>query len=265
MMNAAFAAMGLDWRYLAFDVELDDLREAILGANRLGFVGLNLTAPHKTSGLALVDLIDDSAERWGSVNTIRFEQDAERPARGLRARGLNTDVEGLMRSLAQDLGFRAAGASVVVLGAGGAGRMAALRLASEGIASLYVINRTPAKVVEVEAEVRERFPNVQFFPDLPEGPVDLVVNATSLGLRPEDPLPFDFSTHGWSPASMALDLNYQPSETPFLAAAKAAGCRTANGLGMLLHQGAVALELWTGRPAPVDVMRRALEKHIYGT
>lgn len=157
------------------------------------------------------------------------------------------------------------GAKVLVLGAGGAGRTAALKLASEGPAEMYLVNRTLNKAEAVASEIEKRQPGLKVRVGYPSGRVGLVVNATSVGLKPEDGLPFDEAKFKLSAAEAAYDMIYRPAETPFLRMAKSAGCRCANGLGMLLYQGAKALELWCGQPAPVEVMRAALAKNIYGS
>ena len=277
MQNAGIAALGLNWRYLAFDVHPDRLREAIDGARAMKFIGLNLTVPHKLLAVDLVDVLDESARMWGAVNTIRFEaQDASGAWKPLgefadavpettRAHGFNTDADAITRSLREDLRAEPSGASVLLLGAGGAGRTAALKLAAEGVRELFLVNRTTAKAEAIAAEIQARFPATKAVTGYPTGRVDLVLNATSLGLKPDDELPFDAKTFSLSQAAAAYDMIYRPAETPFLRAATNAGCRVANGLGMLLYQGARALELWTGRKAPIEVMREALRKNIYGS
>ena len=276
MHNAGFAALGLDWRYVAFDVTPDRLAAAIAGAAVMKFIGINLTVPHKILAMDLVDVLDESARQWGAVNTIRFEgQDAngpwrpmrefvEAPPERVRSHGFNTDADGLARALREELQFDAPGKKVLVLGAGGAGRTAALKLAADGVSELHLVNRTRAKAELVGAEIHKRYPSVNVCSDYPKGAVDLVLNATSLGLREADELPFDEREFAPDRATAAYDMIYRPAETPFLKAAGAAGCRIANGLGMLLYQGAAALELWTGREAPIDVMREALRRTIYG-
>jgi len=260
MQNAGIAALGLNWRYLACEVNPDFLREAITGAKRLGFVGVNLTVPHKLLALELVDALDDSARTWGAVNTIRFEVQDGKPI----ARGFNTDADAITRSVREELSLELRGAKVLLLGAGGAGRVAALKLAAEGVGELHLVNRTEAKAAAVAAEIRERNPGVKVAVGYPASAVDLLLNATSLGLKSGDPLPFDVAKFSLGQARTVYDMIYRPAETPLLQAARAAGCRSANGLGMLLHQGVRALEIWTGQPAPVAVMRRALEKNVYG-
>ncbi len=279
MQNAGLAALGLDWRYLAFDVRPADLPAALAGARALRLIGLNLTVPHKLLALDLVEALDASARTWGAVNTIRFEaRQGAGPWRPLgewtevpddaevRALGFNTDADAIETALREDLGLSLAGTRVVLLGAGGAGRTAALKLAAAGVAVLHLVNRTCARAEALAAEIACRYPAVRVVVGYPDsaGAVDLVLNATSLGLRPDDPPPWDAVALDLRRVGAAYDMIYRPAETRFLAAARAAGCRTANGLGMLLHQGARALEIWTGRPAPLEPMRRALEASVYG-
>jgi shikimate dehydrogenase len=275
MQNAAFTALQLDWRYLAADVPPDQLRAAIAGAKAMGFIGLNLTVPHKLLALEMVDAIDEKAKLFGAVNTIVFEtRDATGqwtplgrlstdPSGEIRSHGYNTDADGLIRSLKEDFQWPdLRGANVVLLGAGGAARSAALRLAEEGIGSLCIINRTVEKATQLMAEVTTQFPSVTpaFMPDA----ADLIINATSLGIKPDDSLPISLNGLKSCHPKRAYDVIYRPAETPFLRAAKSLGCQTANGLGMLLYQGAAALELWSGRPEPIEIMRAALRKNIYG-
>lgn len=274
MQNAGFAALSLNWRYLAFEVAPKDLRQAIAGAQVMGFVGLNLTVPHKLLAPEMLDVLDESARAWGAVNTVRFEgRLADGSWRGLgdfpdrppevRSQGFNTDADAVVRALREDLGWEPAGASVLLLGAGGAGRTAAMRLAAEGVSELFLHNRTASKAEAVAQEIRSRWPRVNVASGYPGRPVDLVLNATSLGLRPDDPLPLDQRLFPLERSKAVYDMIYRPAETPLLKLARAAGCRAANGLGMLLHQGAKALEIWTSRTAPLAAMRRALEASVY--
>jgi shikimate dehydrogenase len=152
---------------------------------------------------------------------------------------------------------------VLLLGAGGAGRTAALKLAAEKVAELFLVNRTRSKAESLAAEICRRYPGVKVTVGYPPATVELVLNATSLGLRADDVLPFDEAKFSLGKAGAAYDMVYRPAETALLKRARAAGCRAANGLGMLLFQGARALELWSGRPAPVEVMRAALKKNVY--
>jgi len=276
MHNAAFAAFGLNWRYLAFEVHPDRLRNAIAGARAMEFSGLNLTVPHKVLAMDIVDELDESAKTWGAVNTIRLEaRDPggqwrplhcfSEPVSGeIRAQGFNTDAHGIARSLREDLGLNLSGLKVLLLGTGGAGQVAALRLAVENVSELFLVDYVMAKAEAVAEEIRKRHPRVKATVGFPKGPVDLLLNATPIGLKEGDPSPLDEKQFSLRQASAVYDMIYKPAETKLLAAARAAGCKSANGLGMLLHQGAKAFEIWTGQPAPLDVMRRALEQSIYG-
>jgi shikimate dehydrogenase len=276
MQNAGIAELGLNWRYLAFEVHPDDLRPAIEGAKKMNFIGLNLTVPHKLLAFEFVDVLDESAKLWGAVNTIRFEgrtssgswqplRDFEEAPRELRSHGFNTDADAITRSLAEDLGVHLAGARALVLGAGGAGRTAALKLAGSGVSELFLVNRTRLKAEQVLGEIEKRFPMVKANLGYPRsGRVDLLLNATSLGLKADDTLPCDSNEFDLGRAEAVYDMIYRPAQTPLLQSAAAAGCRTANGIGMLLYQGAKALEIWTGHPAPIVAMRKALETNVYG-
>ena len=278
MQNAALGALGVNWRYLAFDVRPEELAQAIAGAKAMRFIGLNLTVPHKLLAMDMVDVLDESARTWGAVNTIRFEGADEtgawQPLRAfpsalpdqIRSQGFNTDADAIIQSLAEDLNLAPRGSSILLLGAGGAGRVAALRLAAENVSELFLINRTTSKADSLASEIRARFPQVNVVVGYPRRgrKISLALNATSLGLGPSDDLPFDTQEFSLLQAEAVYDMIYWPAQTPFLKMAAAAGCRVANGLGMLLYQGAKALELWTGRKPPIEVMREALQKNIYG-
>jgi shikimate dehydrogenase len=264
MHNAAFAVLGLNWRYLAFEVHPDDLRAAIEGARAMGFAGLNLTVPHKLLALELVDALDKSAKKWGAVNTVRFETAGVAGRSKIRAVGFNTDADAMVTALREDLKLELRGAKVFLLGAGGVGRTAALKLAAEKVAELFLVNRTQSKARAVAAEIKKQFPSTNVTVGYPKSGMDLLVNATSLGLKAGDKSPLDGKQFSLERTRAVYDMIYRPAETALLKIAKQAGCKTANGLGMLLHQGAKAFEIWTGKPAPLDVMRRALEQNIYG-
>jgi len=261
MQNAGIGELELNWRYLACDVNPDNLREAIDGARAMNFIGLNLTVPHKLLAVNMMDELDASAKRWGAVNTVRFEERGGK----IRAIGYNTDADAIAPAVFEDLRVKLHGIKVLLLGAGGAGRTAALKFASEKVGELFLVNRTKSKANAVAREARHRFPKVRITVGYPAGAVDLVVNATSLGLKPGDPLPFDGKQFSLRQTSAVFDMIYRPAETPLLKAAAKAGCKTANGIAMLLYQGAKALEIWSGKRAPIDAMRWALEKEVYGS
>jgi shikimate dehydrogenase len=275
MQNAGMASLGLNWRYLAFEVSPDHLQQAITGAKAMKFIGINLTVPHKLLAMKMVDALDESARRWGAVNTIRFEArdntGAWQPLRTwadspseIRSHGFNTDADAIAQAVREDLSVQLAGARVLLLGAGGAGRTAALKLADENVRELFLVNRTQAKAQLLADEIREHWPGVKVSMGYPSERIDLVLNATSLGLKEGDTLPFDESRFSLDRTTAVYDMIYRPAETLLLKRAKELGSRTTNGLSMLLYQGAKALEIWTGQSAPVDVMRRALEENVYG-
>lgn len=279
MHNPTMAAMGLDWNYLAFDVHPDDLSVVLTGARQMGFVGLNLTVPHKLLAHAMVDYLDESARKWGAVNTIRFEGHTgdelwkpvwqlERPEiSAWRMAGFNTDADAVVRAINEELDLPVTGNSVLLLGAGGAGKVAALKLADAGVGRLHLVNRTQSKCEILAQDIHKLYPGVDVrtgYPDSGEN-LDLVINATSSGLKDSDPLPFDPAQLDLKNVAKAYDMIYQPAETKFLAAARNAGCRTSNGLGMLLYQGVAALEIWSGMAVPADLMRQALSNHVYHT
>jgi shikimate dehydrogenase len=277
MHNAGLSALQLNWRYLAFDVHPANLAAAVDGAKAMRYIGLNLTVPHKELAVDMVDLLDPRAREWRAVNTIVFEcqdeagnwvplgQADENSTRPLRTHGYNTDADAIIQSLKEDFAWpNLAGCSVLLLGAGGAARSAALRLAEEKIGSLHLVNRTAGKASDLAEVVQGRHPGVQVSVGYPATGVDLVINATSLGLRADDPLPIVADWLQSNRPPRVYDMIYRPTETALLRTARAAGCRVANGLGMLLYQGAEALRLWTGQAPPIHVMRDALRKHLAG-
>lgn len=258
MQNAAFAAAGLDLVYLAFAVTPSGLPAALAGLKALGFRGANVTVPHKEAVIKYLDAVEPTAARIGAVNTIVNE--------GGRLTGYNTDASGFLRSL-QEAGFDPAGKKAVILGAGGAARAVAFALAGAGCTGLTIANRTLERAGHLAAalaglsvlvkacalEEEELRPRVE--------EADLVVNATSAGMAPMEgavPLPAAWLHAG----QWVYDLVYNPLETRFLRDARQRGCRAISGLGMLLYQGAAAFTLWTGKPAPVEVMGEALRKAI---
>jgi shikimate dehydrogenase len=276
MQNAGIEGLAKNWRYLAFDVHPHELRKVIDGAKAMNFIGLNLTVPHKLLAVDIVDVIDPRAKKWGAVNTVVFETrkagkwvpvgqvDAVEVGE-VRSRGYNTDADAIVQSILEDFKWsNLRGASVLLLGAGGAARSCALRLAEEKIGTMHLINRTKEKARQLGAEIKKENAKVSLFYDYPVTPVDLVINATSLGLKPDDPLPIDLDWLKAKKPKRVYDMIYRPAETSVVRHARKLGCKTANGLGMLLYQGAKALELWSGKKAPLKIMREALRLEVYG-
>ena len=246
MQNAALRALSLDGEYSAIAVESADLLETVRGLLAQGFAGLNVTIPHKQAILPLMDELANSARVIGAVNTIV----------NLNGRmiGHNTDAAGFMRGLT-NAGFNPAGARVLVLGAGGAARAVVYAL-SDAKASVVIWNRTHERAERLASDF-----GADAIDCLPMGTLsrfDLIINTTSIGMSPHpDETPLQFPM-GETPPQWVYDLVYRPRETRFLREARAAGARTIGGLDMLVYQGAEAFTLWTGRAAPVDVMRNAI-------
>jgi shikimate dehydrogenase len=243
--NAAFEALGLPWVYVPLPVQPGRVAAAVAGLRALGFAGANVTMPHKTEVAGVVDDLSDDARRLRAVNTIVVGPEA--------TSGHNTDAPGFERFLRQDAGFDPAGGTALLFGAGGAARACALALGRAGAARISVAARDPARAdlaptleglgVELVLVPFERAREVR---------ADLVVNATPLGILAES-LP----TPAFGPEVVVVDLLYRPPTTPLLTAAREAGARAFGGLGLLLHQAALSFELWTGQPAPLDVMSAA--------
>ncbi|WP_221032284.1 shikimate dehydrogenase [Actomonas aquatica] len=261
MHNAALAVMAQDhptygdWRYFRFDVPPADLPLALNRLHAAGFHGLNLTVPHKVLACDTIAHVDPSARPIGAVNTLR------RTTNGWH--GFNTDGYGLATAVTETLGIQISGTPVILLGAGGAARGAAVECLARGCASLHIANRTAANrdaLLTALAPLAGDIPLHGFAPaeppaDLPVGA--LLINATSAGLHPEDPLPIDLAALP-TPAGV-YDMIYNPAESALLAQARERGLPHANGLSMLIHQGARALEIWTDTPVPVDAMRQAVQ------
>ncbi len=256
MQNAALAEMGLDAVYLAFDVPPERLETALRGLAAVGAAGVNLTIPLKEWVVPLLDWVTPEAKRIGAVNTVKIT--------GTRLEGYNTDAPGFLASL-RAAGFEPAGERCLVLGAGGSARAVALALAHAG-ARLTLANRTAARAAELARILRDEGMGSVTLVDQADhaalqrvlAEAALLVNTTPVGMAPhaDDPLPVPASA--LHPQLLVYDLIYNPAETRLLAAARRAGARGANGIGMLAHQGALALEIWTGRPAPVATMERVL-------
>jgi len=260
--NAGLQALGEDAVYLAFDVPPEEVLALLQCMATLGFRGANLTIPHKEIACRGMDILSPEAVRAGSVNTVVFHEDGQ-------LEGHSTDGYGLTQSLREAFSMEFAHADVLILGCGGAGRAAALEAAGRGARSILLANRTPSKAMALAAELGETCPDcaidaAQIWPPSPEQTraCNLLLNATAIGMKPEDGSPL--SPGHFTDTQVFLDMVYVTRETPLMKAAAAAGARCANGLGMLLHQGARSLEIWTGKPAPLEVMRRALSAAVYG-
>ena len=249
MHNAAFEQMGLPYCYLAIEVKPEDLPDAVRAIRAFGIRGVNLTVPHKEKVIALLDEIDEEAAFMGAVNTIVNT--------GGRLKGYNTDGRGFMKMLDEE-DVDVTGKDVFICGAGGGSRAISYYL-SEKAKSLRIFNVNRGKLEKLVSDLGGIRDNVSASGGIKEaGEASLFINATPLGLKPEDPLPADPTL--FSPKTIVGDLIYR--ETPLLREAKKRGLKTFNGLGMLLWQGVLASELWTGIHPPHETMRKALLEKI---
>jgi shikimate dehydrogenase len=249
--NTAFAELGLNWMSLAFEVAPGQAPAALAGMRALGLAGLSVTMPHKADVAALVDECLAPAAELGAVNCV-INRDGV-------LHGANTDGAGFLASLVRGADFEPSGRRCLVVGAGGAARAVVLALAQAGATEVVVLNRTPERAAAAAALAGPVGRVAQAGDEADAAQADLVVNATPVGMS-------DGGAEGWLVApdllhrgQVVADLVYVPRPTPWLAAAAAAGARPVDGLGMLVHQAAAQLELWTGTAPPVDAMWNAAE------
>lgn len=261
MQEAAFAAVGLNWRYLTLEVEPTNLANAVEGARALGIKGFNLTIPHKVAVMQYLDDITLEARIIGAVNTVRRE--------GNRWIGENTDGKGFMRGLTNDAEIDPNDKNVVILGAGGAARAIATELALAGIARLNLINRSKDRVEQVVQDLQNSTDVDVTYEiwhgtyDVPSD-VDLLINATSIGLYPDiDAMP-DINLSAAKKDILVSDAVFNPAETKFLKYASSLNLQTLDGLSMLVYQGVLGFEMWTGEQAPESVMKEALQQALGG-
>ena len=264
MHNAAFETLEMNWRYVAFRVAPAGLGQALRGVAALGMAGVNVTIPHKESAAGLLDELDSLARQIAAVNTVRVS--------GGRLMGFNTDAAGVVDALISDGGMPASGRRCVVVGAGGGGRAAAFALAAAGASRITVLNRTERKARNLADAVHRAAPGCKVEP-APLAPetisravedAEIVVHATAATMSAAmgggggraDWL--QALARGLRQGMAVLDMVYTPAWTELLGAAKSAGAAAVSGLSMLVFQGARSFELWTGRPAPLDAMRRAV-------
>jgi shikimate dehydrogenase len=249
IQNAAFAAAGVDGVFVAVRCEADDLVGFMKGLARAGGGG-NVTLPHKEKAASILDDRSEAVRRTGACNTFWGGPDG-------RLHGDNTDVEGFRRALRSFVGGSARGMRVLLLGAGGAARAALLGLLEEQADEVSIYNRTQERARAVARRIGgERTRVVALRRDLEGESFDLVVNATRLGLDPDDPTPLELSM--LQRAGAAMDLVYGRHTTAFVADAARAGVRATDGLEMLVQQGAASFERWWGTEAPIEAMRDAV-------
>ena len=250
-----------DWEYFRIEAPVEQLKDVIALCREKGFRGLNLTIPHKVEALNYVDQVDPLAARMGAVNTLIFEKDT--------VSGHNTDGYGVSTAVQSELGISIKERPVVVLGAGGASRAACVQCLAEGCSELWVGNRSQGRLLSLLEDLKNGFPQIPIRGfsldtaslseggDCPEFPKEsLLINTTSLGLKPDDPLPI--SRRSLESVGYVYDAVYGSHVTPLVNEARELGLPAADGLSMLLFQGNRSLTLWTGVETPIDVMRNAV-------
>ena len=256
MHNAAFAELGLDYAYVAFDVNPDDLKSAVDGAKSLNIRGFNVTIPHKIEVMQYLDELDEVARLIGAVNTIDFKN----------LKGYNTDGIGAVRAIEEVTSIK--DKNVVVAGAGGASRAISFYLAKFGAGSMTILNRNANKAKDLAGDVLKS----DLIGDVGADSIseidsylkdaDILVDTTPLGMDPhinDEPIAKSDAMHD---GLVVFDAVYNPNETVLLKEAIKAGAKPVYGIKMLLYQGAESFKIWTGRDAPIDVMQDALNKHL---
>ena len=263
MQNAALKNCKIDMQYARFQISPGELNEALVLIRKQEFVGVNLTIPHKVAALELLDSAEENVKRIGAANVIKVDNG--------KLRGFNTDGRGFARAVREEFSVDLRDLRVMILGAGGAARAIALQCAKENCERLVIANGTFEKGQKLADSLRNFFEGPKVLGPVPRlqaipwddaafrfqiANVDLVVNATPVGLNRGDPSPIPARL--LAPHLMVYDTIYSDKRTPLVSAAIEAGARAANGLSMLLHQGALAFEIWFEREAPLEVMRAAI-------
>src|SRR5436189_327213 len=257
-------AFEINMQYARFHIRANELRSALHFVRELDFVGINLTVPHKIAGLTQLDVADESASRCGAVNTVCLHDK--------KLAGSNTDAEGFSRAVRSEFSIDLRDLRVMILGAGGGtGHAIAWQCALENCERLVLVNRTLEKAKALAERLRPFFAGPRVLGPVARleavlwdeatlraqlAQVDLIVNATPLGMNPSDPTPIPARL--LAPHHMVFDAVYSPSKTSLLRAADEAGARGANGLSMLLYQGALSFQIWFDRDASIEAMREAL-------
>ena len=256
MEEAGFAHAGLNWRYITIKVVPGALDDAMAGVKAFNMRGVNLTMPHKINVLKHMDALSDAARVIGAVNTVVCRPDGT-------LFGENTDGKGFVQSLT-DAGIDLNGKTVTLLGAGGAARSIGVECALAGAARIYIINRDAGRgaalqdTINTHTAAKAEYLHWQGTARVPEG-TDILINATCVGLFPDVDACPDIDFDGVCPGMVVCDVVFNPAETPFLRRAAERGAKCVDGLGMLVNQGCINYTLWTGLPAPRDVMYAALK------
>jgi shikimate dehydrogenase len=256
MQNGAFQALGLNYVYIPIEVTEDNLGDVVKGICKMNFAGFNVTIPHKINVMKYLDEIDDVAKVIGAVNTVTIKDG--------RSKGYNTDGEGFILSLEKGTGISAKGKNVFIIGSGGASRAIAMTLAFRGANKIYICNRTAQNARALSDEINSKVRDCSTTVPMEYGPmaqalkdVDILINTTSVGMFPKvDDIPIEKELI--DQRIVVCDIVYNPIKTNLLKEAEKAGCKTVDGLGMLVNQGAEAFKLWTGLEPPVEDMYNIL-------
>lgn len=256
--NAAFKALGIKAEYRLFEKKPKELTDFFKKLRSGSIRGVNVTIPYKEEALRYLDELSQEAELIGAVNTILGKSES--------LIGYNTDGLGFILSLRKEAGIDPQDKKIVIIGAGGASRAISVHLAREKAANIILSDIIPDKAEKLVSHIRKNISRVKVSTvkkeELNSGvrTADILINATPVGMKPDDPLPID--PRILHPRLLVCDLIYNPPKTKLLTEAEKIGAKTLNGLGMLLHQGALAFTIWTGREAPIEIMARALEKEL---
>lgn len=268
MHQAALDAQGKDLRYIRLDVEPGHVAGAVQRMRELDFIGCNVTVPHKLEVMDCCDELSEDARQMNAVNTLIF---------GGQTLGHNTDAPGLVRAIREEFSIDLADLKVMILGVGGgAGRAAATQCARIGCDQVWLVNRTLEKAQQLASELETvgnepghlEGPGERFTAMTPNDPAimeaaghaELIINATSLGMRSMDPMPLPSGCI--EPHHLVYDMIYNPPRTALISHASSVGARAANGLSMLLHQGALSYECWFPGNAPLEEMRKGLQSSL---
>jgi shikimate dehydrogenase len=255
--NTAFEALHLDHVYLAFEVQDGSLKEAVDALKVLDAVGFNLTMPHKNKVVEFLDEVSEDARIIGSVNTVKNENG--------NLVGYNTDGRGFIKAL-QEAGVDSKGKKIVMVGAGGAARAVAIQLAYDGAREIVMFNRTVSKAEEIMSTINKNIPSSKgralemnetiLKEELKDSAV--LINCTSLGMEAAIDKSIVTTSETLHKDLFVADIVYDPPKTKLLSIAEEAGCKTMNGLGMLIWQGAIAFKIWTGQDMPVDLIKKEI-------
>ena len=253
MHNAAFKALGIDGHYQLFELKAEEVESFLRSLNQRGVCGLNVTIPYKEKVIPFLDKLNPQAELIGAVNTIKNS--------GGKLEGFNTDGDGFIRHLKEDLKFIPEGKKIAVIGAGGASRAISVCLAQNKVRQISIYDVDQKRLLALAGLLGEHFKGQEFkiapsIAGLKIEECDLLVNTSPVGMKNSDPELVD--SRFLHSGMLVYDIIYNPAQTRLLETAKEKGAAAANGLGMLLYQGVLAFEIWTGQKAPVEIMRQAL-------